>query len=77
MRTLSLLIVLIGLTLVSVTWAADHVMVEPKDLKWEDVSALPLGPKVCVHCRTKDIFRQIRAHIFSTIYVENYISKCD
>jgi hypothetical protein len=48
MRTLSLLIVVIVLTLVSVTWAADHVMVEPKDLKWEDVSVLPPGAKVAV-----------------------------
>ena len=48
MRTLSLLIVVIVLTLVSATWAADHVMVEPKDLKWEDVSALPPGAKVAV-----------------------------
>ena len=48
MRTLSLLIVVIVLTLVSVTWAADHVMVEPKDVKWEDISTLPPGAKVAV-----------------------------
>jgi quercetin dioxygenase-like cupin family protein len=48
MRSLSLLLVVIVLTLVSVTWAADHVMVEPKDLKWEDVCALPPGAKVAV-----------------------------
>src|SRR5262245_49037120 len=48
MRTLSLLIVVIVLTFVAVTWAADRVMVEPKDVKWEDISALPPGAKVAV-----------------------------
>jgi quercetin dioxygenase-like cupin family protein len=47
MRTLSLLVVTIVLTLVAVTWAADHVMMDPKDLKWEEVPALP-GAKVAV-----------------------------
>jgi hypothetical protein len=47
MRTLSLLVVALVLTLVSVTWAADHVMMDPKDLKWEDVPALP-GAQVAV-----------------------------
>ena len=31
-----------------VTWAADHVMVEPNDLKWEDVPSMPPGAKVAV-----------------------------
>jgi hypothetical protein len=48
MGTLSLLIVVIVLTLASVTWAADHVMVEPKDVKREDISAWPPGAKVAV-----------------------------
>ena len=48
MRTSPLLLVVIVLTLVSVTWAADHVMAEPKDLQWEDVAALPPGAKVAV-----------------------------
>jgi quercetin dioxygenase-like cupin family protein len=48
MRTLFLLVSVMVLTLVSVTWAAEHVMVEPKDLKWEDVSAMPPGAKVAI-----------------------------
>jgi len=52
MRTLSLVVVAMALTLgsfiVPVTWAAGHVMVEPKDLKWADVPALPPGAKVAV-----------------------------
>ena len=48
MRTSSLLLVVIVLTLVPVTWAVEHVMVESKDLQWEDVSALPPGAKVAV-----------------------------
>ena len=52
MRTLPLVVVAMTLTLgsfiVPVTWAADHVMVAPKDLKWEDVPALPPGAKVAV-----------------------------
>ena len=48
MRTLSILIVVIVLTLMSVIWAADHVTVEPKDSRWEDVPALPPGTKVAV-----------------------------
>jgi hypothetical protein len=47
MRTLSLLVTAMVLTLLSVTWAADHVMIEPKDLKWDDVPVLP-GAKVAV-----------------------------
>jgi hypothetical protein len=35
MRTSSLLLVVIVLTLVPVTWAVEYVMVEPKDLQWE------------------------------------------
>jgi quercetin dioxygenase-like cupin family protein len=33
------------------TWAqvtANHVMISPKDLKWEDISALPKGAKMAV-----------------------------
>ena len=52
MRTLPLVVVVMALTLgsfiVPVTWAADHVMVAPKDLKWEDMPALPPGAKVAV-----------------------------
>jgi quercetin dioxygenase-like cupin family protein len=52
MRPLPLVVVVLALTLgsfiVPVAWAADHVMVEPKDLKWEDVPALPPGAKVAV-----------------------------
>lgn len=48
MRTLSLLVVALVLTLVSVTWAADHVIVEPNDLKWVDVPSLPPGAKMAV-----------------------------
>jgi len=52
MRTLPLVVVVMALTLgsfiVPVTWAADHVMVAPKDLKWADVPALPPGAKVAV-----------------------------
>jgi quercetin dioxygenase-like cupin family protein len=48
MRTLSLVVVVMLLTLVPVTWAQDHVMVQPSDLKWEDVPSLPPGAKVAV-----------------------------
>ena len=52
MRPLPLVVVVLALTLgsciVPVAWAADHVTVEPKDLKWEDVPALPPGAKVAV-----------------------------
>ena len=34
--------------IVPVTWAADHMMVEPNDLKWEDVPSMPPGAKVAV-----------------------------
>ena len=47
MRTLLLLVVAMMLAF-SVTWAADHMMVEPKELKWEDMSALPPGAKAAV-----------------------------
>src|SRR5438132_825932 len=48
MRTLSLVVVAMMLALVPATWAADHVTVDPKDLKWEDAAALPPGAKVAV-----------------------------
>ena len=52
MRRLSLVVVALLLALgswiVPVTWAADHVIVDPKDLKWEDVPALPTGAKVAI-----------------------------
>lgn len=52
MRTLPLVVVVMALTLgsflVPVAWAADHVIVAPKDLKWDDVPALPPGAKVAV-----------------------------
>ena len=47
MRTLFLLVVAMMLAF-SVTWAADHMMVEPKELKWEAMSALPPGAKAAV-----------------------------
>ena len=52
MRTLPLVVVVMALTLgsfiVPVTWAADHVMVAPKDLKWADMPSLPPGAKIAV-----------------------------
>ena len=52
MRPLPLFLVamtlMLGSCIVPVTWAADHMTVEPKDLKWEDVPALPPGAKVAV-----------------------------
>lgn len=52
MRTWPLVVVAmmvaLGLFVVPVTWAADHVMVEPKDLKWEDIPSLPPGAKIAV-----------------------------
>ncbi len=38
----------LGSCIVPVAWAADHTMVAPKDLKWEDNPALPPGAKVAV-----------------------------
>ena len=38
----------LGSLLVPVTWAADHMTVAPKDLKWEDVPVLPPGAKVAI-----------------------------
>jgi quercetin dioxygenase-like cupin family protein len=47
MRTLSVVVLGMLVALVAVTWAADHVMVDPKDLKWEDTAVLP-GAKVAI-----------------------------
>jgi len=47
MRTVSLVVVAILLALVSAAWADNHVMMDPKELKWEDNAALP-GAKVAV-----------------------------
>jgi quercetin dioxygenase-like cupin family protein len=48
MRALFVVMLGVLLALVSVTWATNHAIVEPKDLKWEDASALPPGAKVAV-----------------------------
>jgi quercetin dioxygenase-like cupin family protein len=48
MRTVPVVAVAILLMLGTVAWTADHMMIDPKDLKWEDVAALPPGAKVAV-----------------------------
>lgn len=52
MQPLSLIVaammLALGSWIVPGTWAADHVILDPKDLKWEDVPALPPGAKVAV-----------------------------
>ena len=47
MRTMSIVLTML-VALVAVAWAADHVIVEPKDLKWEDMTALPPGAKAAI-----------------------------
>lgn len=52
MRTLSVVVVVMTLVLGSfiapVRGSENHVMMEPKDLAWDDVAALPPGAKVAV-----------------------------
>ena len=47
MRTVSIVLTML-VALVAVAWAADHVIVEPKDLQWEDMTALPPGAKAAI-----------------------------
>ena len=52
MRTLSVVVVVMtvvfGSLIAPVRGAENHVMMEPKDLTWDDVAALPPGAKVAV-----------------------------
>ena len=48
MRTLSVVVLGMMMAGVSVTWAAEHVIVEPNDLQWVDVPSLPPGAKMAI-----------------------------
>ena len=47
MRTVSIVLTML-VALVAVAWAADHVIVEPQDLQWEEMTALPPGAKAAI-----------------------------
>ena len=47
MRTVSIVLTML-VALVAVAWAADHVIVAPQDLQWEDMTALPPGAKAAL-----------------------------
>ena len=48
MRRAAMVAVVILLTLGPMVQAQDHVIVDPKDLKWQDVPSLPPGAKMAI-----------------------------